>query len=351
VTRRRLLMGAVVLAVGAAVALGVLWWRDSSRSELDRAVDLLPADTQRVSWTDWAGVRAELGVSLDQDSDGDRIRAFMDQAFERDLSSASTLSESAVALHQKYGFSPATADWELYGQSPEGAVMALRMPDGADFGGIEGRLEGLGYVRPSEPTAVWNGGVDLLPSIDPSLTPELQYVALLEDQHLVLSSDTSAYLARAVEVASGDADGLTGLGHLTGQVEEPLAAVAFVDDRACVDLAMSQADDEDQALAQHLIEDAGGVNPFHGLLVAALPDRWLEVVMGFENDGQAADNAESRATLASGVAPGKGGDFTERFTVTSAASDGDRVVLHLRAEPGQYVLSELTSGPVLFETC
>lgn len=350
-TRRNLLVGVVVLALAAAAALCVLRWRDSRQTELARAADLLPADTLRASWTDWAGVRAELSVRLDDDSDGDQIRDFTDKAFAYDLSGASSAVDSTVALHQKYGFSPATAVWELYGQSDQGAVMVLRVPDSTDFSGIEGRLEGLGYTRPSDTEGVWVGGVDLVPTIDPTLTPELQYVALLEDQHLVLTSDAEAYLGTAMKSATGDGDHLTSADDLIGHIDEPLAAVVFTGDFACTALAMSQAPDDDRQLAENLVEDAGGVNPLHGLLVAALPDRRLRVVMDFESDDQATANARSRATLASGEAPGKGGDFTDRFSVTSAASDGHQAILDLAGKPGQYPFSDLTTGPVLPETC
>ncbi len=114
---------------------------------------------------------------------------------------------------------------------------------------------------------------------------------------------------------------------------------------------MSRADDEDRQLAQNLVEDAGGVNPLDGLLVAALPEDRLRVVMGFENEDQATANARARATLASGEAPGKGGTFGELFTVTSAESDGNQAILELAGKPGKYVLSALTTGPVLPETC
>ena len=293
-TRRKLLAGVVVLALVTAAVIGVVWWRDSRRTELAKAVDLLPADTLRASWTDWSGVRSELGVELDADSDGDQIRAFTDEAFERDLSGASSVVESTVALHQKYGFSPATADWELYGQSREGAAMVLRLPDSSDFDAIEGRLESLGYTPPQEADGVWDGGEDLIPSIDPTLTPELQYVALLEDQHLVLTSDTADYLAKATKAATGDGDRVAGADDLVDHVSDPLASVMFTGDLACSELAMSRADDEDRQLAKYLIEDAGEVNPFDGLLVAALPDDQVRVVMSFENEDQATSNARAR---------------------------------------------------------
>ena len=48
---------------------------------------------------------------------------------------------------------------------------------------------------------------------------------------------------------------------------------------------------------------------------------------------------------------GQGGDFTDRFTLRSARADGSVVTLELRPVKGQYVLSDLSSGPVLFATC
>ena len=37
--------------------------------------------------------------------------------------------------------------------------------------------------------------------------------------------------------------------------------------------------------------------------------------------------------------------------MTSAESDGDKAILELARKPGKYVLSALTTGPVLPETC
>ncbi|HEY3016605.1 MAG TPA: hypothetical protein VGJ41_15930, partial [Nocardioides sp.] len=164
---------------------------------------------------------------------------------------------------------------------------------------------------------------------------------------------TTSYLETARAAATGDADHLSGVDDLVSQAGDDtdvLAGVVFADDFACTTLAMSQASDEDQQVAQDLLEDAGKLNPLHGLLVAALPDRRLRVVMGFENGDQAATNADTRARLAVGEAPGKG-DFADLFSLSGARSDGHDVVLDLRALPGQYALSALTSGPVLLETC
>ena len=61
--------------------------------------------------------------------------------------------------------------------------------------------------------------------------------------------------------------------------------------------------------------------------------------------------AAARARPAGGPAPGQGGDFTDRFRVAGAGAEGRDVVLDLEPRKGEYVLSDLTTGPVLFATC
>ena len=70
-----------------------------------------------------------------------------------------------------------------------------------------------------------------------------------------------------------------------------------------------------------------------------------------EDADDAPGDAEARARLAAGPAPGQGGDFGDRFAVEDARSDGREITLDLRPDEGEYVLSDLTSGPVLFATC
>ena len=48
---------------------------------------------------------------------------------------------------------------------------------------------------------------------------------------------------------------------------------------------------------------------------------------------------------------GQGGDFADRFSLRSASADGAVVVLELDPVAGAYVLSDLSTGPVLFATC
>ena len=88
-------------------------------------------------------------------------------------------------------------------------------------------------------------------------------------------------------------------------------------------------------------------------MVGGVDDRGggAEVLLGFENDDQARTNADTRAVLAAGPAPGQGGDFSDRFAVDEVTAEGTLVRMVLEPEPGAFVLSDLSSGPVLFATC
>ncbi|WP_426245908.1 hypothetical protein [Nocardioides sp. LHG3406-4] len=339
----------VVLLVGAllAAAVGALvWWRTERGTTFESAVALAPAGSQRISWTDWSGVRRELGADVSARSSTDELTTFMDEAFERDLSAASALGESAVALQARFGLSPASVEWELLAQSPEGAVELLKMPESFDFDRLSDRLTELGFAEPSSEDGVWEGGGDLLARIDPTLTPELQYVAVDRGERLIRTSDSASYLEEAL-----DADRIEGVDDVVAETGSPLAASVYSADYACSRLGMSQADETDQAQADALIDAAGEVSPLTGFAMSAQLDGQVRVALSFETDDQARANAESRLELASGPAPGQGGEFADRFEVVSATATGRVVVLDLAPVEGSYVLSDLSSGPVLFATC
>ena len=351
--RRGLVVAATGVALVALVAAGLVafrWWQDRDRTPLQQATSYAPADAERLTWTDWAAVRDRLGSDVDAHSSAGEVQDFLDEAFDRDLSSGSALVQSAPVLQRYFGFSPATADWELLSQAKDGAVVFIRLPDDVDLDDVGDHLADAGYTAPKADDGVWDGGSDLLPDIGSGLTPELQYVALVADEHLVVTSDRGDYLARVV-------DGL-GDGALPDPVQEvvdasgsPLSAVVYDGDYVCSALAMSHADREEQVTAERLVTEAGGVDPLAAYAMSAQPDGQVRVVLALSDAEQARANADSRAALASGPAPGQGGDFADRFTVESATAKGDLVTLDLTPAKGAYVLSDLSSGPVLFASC
>ncbi len=114
---------------------------------------------------------------------------------------------------------------------------------------------------------------------------------------------------------------------------------------------MSQADGPDRARASQLIEEAGEINPLRGFAIAARAGGDVRVAMAFETDEQARTNADTRAALASGPAPGQGGSFADRFELRTTRADGRVVTMELIPVEGSFPLSDLASGPVLFATC
>ncbi|MBZ5738466.1 hypothetical protein [Nocardioides mangrovi] len=338
------------LVVVAASLVGVRLWRDHDRTPLERAASYAPADAQRLSWTDWAAVRDRVGAHLDEDSSPGKVEDFLDEGYDDDLTAASALVQSARVLQAHFGFSPATVSWELFSQADDGAVVILKLPDDADLDHVGDQLEASGFTRPDRDDGVWQGGDTLLPEIGADLTPELQYVAIDAGDGLVLTSDKADYLQGVVDHL-GDTDLPDPMQEVVSASGDALSASVYAGDYTCSALAMSHADDDDQATGERLVAEAGEVNPVTAFAMSMQPGGHVLVAMGFEDDDQARTNADTRATLAAGPAPGQGGDFTDRFTVASATADGDLVRLDLVPVEGAYVLSDLSSGPVLFATC
>jgi hypothetical protein len=354
--RRRLTVVAgaalVLVLLAAAAVVGVRWWHERHRTDLERAVTYAPSGTVRFSWTDWSAVRAELKSDVDASSSAEEVGSFLTDGYDADLTSGSAMLESASVLQEKFGFSPADVDWELLGQSPTGSVLVLALPDDLDTDELGDTFASLGYDRPEDDTGVWTGGEELIARLsgDGTLSPQFQHLALDPGRHLLLASDSAPYLRGAVGDL-GDEHGDDGLRDVAHAVGEPLSAAVYDGGYACKSLAMAQADEDDQSTADQLVAAAGGVDPLSGFALAAEPDGGLLVALAFENDGQARRNADSRAQLAAGPAPGQGGSFADRFDLGRVTADGRVVTMRLTPVEGSAVVSDLSNGPVLFATC
>ncbi len=353
-----------VVAAGAAllvlaVVAGVVTWRLlSGTSTYEQALDVLPRSTLRTTYTDWRDVREQAhGTRLSAGSPASAVRSFLGRAYDLDLTSGSGVTDSTRALARLYGFSPLDAQWEALGQSRQGQVDVMRLDDGVDLGGVERALRRLGYDAPPKGSGTggtWVGTPDLVARLGTALTPLQQNFVVLPDEHLVLMSDSAAYASEAASVARGSGRSLrddAGVAALAGHVGDPAAAVQWTSTFACEDLTMGSASEEDQQAGKRLVSRAGGITPLEGLVMAQQPDRSVVVAMHFETSDQASADLQPRVDLASGDAPGQGGSFTDRFRVTSGEADGHDVVLGLRLRHGQSVLSDLSTGPVLFATC
>jgi hypothetical protein len=348
---RRLWIVVSALVATVAVIGGYAWWHGGDQTSFAWAVDHAPAGTQRVSWTDWAAIRAHEGVRLSDRSSTGELQRFLDAAYDDDLSSTSALVTSAPVLQQRFGFSPASVGWELFSQSPQGAVVMMHVDDGVDLDDVADHLREIGYQEPSADDGVWQGGEDLVASVSASLSGELQYVALDHADSLVLTSDSSSYLATALDALQGDGARASGLDAVVDDAGEPLSAAVYDGGYACGALAMAHAGGSDRAQAKQLLSAAGEVNPYSAFAMSDEPDGSVRVTFEFADDTAARTNADTRATLARGPAPGQGGTFGDRFTVTSVTAEGSLVVMHLAPRPDASVLSDLSTGPVLFASC
>lgn len=348
--RGRLLVGGVALAVLVAVAVVlVVVLRDDAGDDtrLARAVAMAPESTQRYSWTDWAAVREEVGAELSADPTAAELRRFLDDGYSADLTSTSATVSAAPALQAELGLSPATVSWELFTQGEQGALLFLGVPDGFDAADLEGRLEALGYTAPTGDDTIWTG--DLAQLTPRGITPEFSYVSIDADAGVVAASDSDDYLLDMDDAARGDSD--DGVADAVAAMGEPLAASVLAGDNACADLAMTQADGPDRVRAEQLIDQAGEVGPYRGFAMGLMPDGELRVALGFETEEQARTNADTRAELLAGPAPGQGGSFPDRFSVERVEADGTVVTMRLDPVAGTFPLSDLSTGPVLFATC
>ena len=172
---------------------------------------------------------------------------------------------------------------------------------------------------------------------------------------LVVTSDTDSFLAQVVDHL-GAGSVARPIGQVADAVDEPLSAEIYDGDYTCSKLAMGQADPTDEAQGQQLIAEAGKVNPVLGFAMAREPTSAgkagdVRVALAFADHGQAGVNATTRAKLASGDAPGQGGSFTDRFRLGQVAAHGQVVTMDLRPRDGSPVLSDLSTGPLLFATC
>lgn len=351
--RRRLVaVGAALLLVVAGALVWVLTTRgdDEEAGRLATALAMAPEPSARIGWTDWAGVREELHADLSAASQTTEVQAFLDAGFDADLTSTSALVESAPVLQERYGFSPATVDWELFAQSTEGAVLIVGLPGSMDLDGLEDRIEEVGYQRPSEDDGIWIGGHDLLPQLG-TVTQELAFITIDRERRVLAASDES----ESVETWRDEQRGLDLDDALSGVVgempDDTLSTAIYRGDYACTALAMTEAPDADRTRAADLIDAAGEVSPLRAYAIATLPGADVRVAMAFASEEQARTNADTRAVLASGPAPGQGGSFPDRFDLGEVTADGEIVTMELEPVPGNYVMSDMASGPVLFATC
>ena len=355
-TRRLALLVAGVLLVVVAGG-GVGWWLlgRGPTGPLADAMRTLPAGSLRLGYTDWATVTRELDAPRgDEALDDEVLREFLGRTYDGDVTTTSAVVESFKGLQSALGISPADAEWEAYGQGRDGAVDVLRLKDSVDLDDVTDRLADAGWAEPDDEDGVWVGDGDLVATLDEPLTTMQKNVAVVHDRRLLLMSDSATFLEATLPVLSGDEPSVMdvdGVPDLVSAAGEARSAQLWVRDFACEDLAMSKADPVDEKEGDRLVEQAGGVHPLSGLVLALGRGRAATLGMWFASESQAEEDLQPRTDLARGAAPGQGGTFGDRFTVTDSTQDGRLVRMRLRTRPDVPLMSDLGQGAVLFATC
>jgi hypothetical protein len=342
--------------VVATVAVGLVASRAFHHdSRVESALDSLPSQTLVANFTDWAAIRSELGSDVSSRSGPKARRDLYAQAYNRDYTTTSVLNVFDVDMAPAYGWTVLDSEWEMYGQSKDGAVDVLAMPDGFDFDSADDALAKLGYGEPDE-HGVRVADDQKLAAIATGLTPQLSAVAVLPDDGVIVMSDAATYAGLTVQTIHGNADSLLHEGSVAEMVavlaDSSVSALLDAGAYACTAAGFDEADPGQQDLARRRIEAAGGISPTDGLTRSIDASGRLTVVMAFDSASTAEADLDARVALAKGEAPDQGGTFEERFSVGSAKVEGSTVVLALtpRSRDTQ-LLRDLGRGGLLMAAC
>lgn len=342
-------VAALVTVAGAGIALSSV---ERTTPALPTALASMPAETLNASVTHWGRARALLGATGG---------GLLDRAYETDVSTGSVLGDRATVMEDRYGWSVLDAQWEGLAQSRRGAAVVVQMPPEFDMDVVREGLGELGYREPFESDGVWRGGADLVAGIDSTLTPLMAHAVVLDDSRRVVFSDNPSYAGRTAGVIGGSVQSLgqsSAVAAVADSLQGAVAAVVHAGGRGCQVMGFDAASGSDRAAARQRVESVGGVAEYDSIGMALMPGPAeqmrrapLVVAMHFDDAGAVVGEADRRARLAVGDAPGQGGTYDSRFTVSAQQRGGD-VVLRLRPrEVDAQLLSDLNTGELQFATC
>jgi len=327
---------ASILVLALALAFG--WWaaalKPDTRPALTSALDALPASTTVAGFTNWSRIREHHTIGT---------------AARRDLSTRSVIGTRVDEMDDLLGWSAADAEWEVYGQGPDGTAAVVRLGRSISFEDVRSKLRSAGYQA---------DGPRWTASRPSNLSETFINIALVPRQRLVVLSDRSSPLPRVLDVIDGRARSMAG----NPAAAETARALAGSDSvllqggtLACRSTAVVGADREQQARAA--LDRAGNLEPyrFSGRGVddrggSGFSAQRVVFAMTFDSAVQASEQAQVRARLATGPFIGRSGPIEETLRLQSSAADESTARLSFAHDPDTDVFMTGT-GPVLFATC
>lgn len=339
-----------LLVIALAVSLG--WWASAQRPNtgpaLTSALDVLPARTNVVGFTDWARIRESLDLGAIATA-GERDE-LVNEASNRDLSTRSVIAGGAPEMDELLGWSVADAEWEVYGQHPRGAAAVVRLAGSVSFDDLRSRLRAAEYTQDGP---IWSAtGRTGLPDTLPN-------VALVPNERLVVMSDSPGQIPPVLAVIDGTARSLGGT-PAAAATAEALAgsdSVILQGETLGCDTSGVGVDPDVQQQARTAVERAGGLEPYRysgrgivdrgGLGFSA---QRLVFAMTFSSAVVASEQADVREQLAAGPFIGRFGQIEETLRLRTATTDDSTLRMAFDHDPETDVFMT-GMGPLLFATC
>lgn len=339
-----------VLVMILAVASG--WWASAQRPDtgppLTSALDVLPARSNVVGFTDWAQIRESLDLGAIATA-GERDE-LVNEASNRDLSTRSVIADGAAAMDDVLGWSVADVEWEAYGQHPRGAAAVVRLIGSVSFDDIRLRLRAAEYTQDGP---IWSaaGRTDL-----PGILPN---VALVPNERLVVMSESPGQISPVLDVIDGTARSLGGTPAAAGTAEALAGSASVILQGATLGCDTSAVGDEPdvQQQARTAVERAGALEPYRysgrgivdrgGLGFSA---QRLVFAMTFSSAVVASEQADVREQLAAGPFIGRIGQIEETLRLRSVTTDDSTLRMAFDHDPETDVFMT-GRGPLLFAAC
>lgn len=184
----------------------------SGSSDVEEALEYLPADASTVTFVDRAAVMERLDLEdVDGDASSDDMENYL-KTLAEDGAALTQLDSYANVMAGDAAFSAFDVLWEATSSADDQRVVVWKLDDEVDFDKVADDLEDAGYERsgskdhPRFSAAMADAGETGL--IGDRYPASLLELALVPDEHLVVSGDVDA----ALDVVTDDADSLSDKG-------------------------------------------------------------------------------------------------------------------------------------------